>query len=176
MPSASIAKRLADYWVLDALASDESIDFSVLTSEAPNPNVPPPLFAWTLSVSHLVCLLACLSAAVIDCLGTLEGAPETTGERVALRCLQQLSSKIPAGGDAAATAGVPRFDGALSCQDVLFRLTTEVQVCGLYAGVCTLAIHICLPILSDSAQVVLCACICFCSCFQAFHLGNSGSG
>ena len=99
------------------------------------------------------------------------GAPEARCERVALRCLQEVSSVI-----AAATLRVLRVDGgARSCEDVLFRLIREVR--GSYAGVRTLAIHIRLPILSDSAEVLLSACICFCSCLEAFHSrpGNSCS-
>jgi hypothetical protein len=57
----------------------------------------------------------------------LAGAPEATRERVALRCLQEASSVIAAGGDAAATAGVLRVDGARSCEDVLLRLIREVR-------------------------------------------------
>ena len=102
------------------------------------------------------------------------GAPEATRERLALRSLQELSSLIPAGGDAAATAGLLRVDGARSCEDVLFRLIRELR-CS-YAVMRTLAIHIRLPILSDSAEVLLSACICFCSCLEAFHPGNTGSG
>jgi hypothetical protein len=34
---------------------------------------------------------------------------------------------IAAGGDAAATAGVLRVDGARSCEDVLLRLIREVR-------------------------------------------------
>jgi hypothetical protein len=82
---------------------------------------------------------------------------------------------VAAGGDAAATARVLRVDGgARSCEDVLFRLMREVR--GSYAGMCTLAVHIRLPILSDCAQVLLSACICFCSRLEAFHPGNRVSG
>jgi hypothetical protein len=34
---------------------------------------------------------------------------------------------IASGGDAAAPAGVPRVDGAWSCEDVLFRLIRDVR-------------------------------------------------
>ncbi|KAL5662864.1 hypothetical protein ACJX0J_022972, partial [Zea mays] len=56
---------------------------------------------------------------------SLAGAPEATRERVALRCIQEVSSVIASGGDAAAPAGVPRVDGAWSCEDVLFRLIRD---------------------------------------------------
>jgi hypothetical protein len=42
------------------------------------------------------------------------GAPEATRERIVLRCLQEVSSMIVAGGDAAAMARVLRVDGARS--------------------------------------------------------------
>jgi hypothetical protein len=110
------------------------------------------------------------------------GAPEATRERVALRCLQEVGRPVvAAGGDAAATARVLRVDGgARSCEDVLFRLIREVRGSS-YAGMRTLTIHIRLPILSGSAEVLLSACVCFCSCLEAFHLeafhpGNGVSG
>eukprot|EP00267_Zea_mays_P021311 XP_008645113.2 uncharacterized protein LOC103626481 isoform X1 [Zea mays] len=96
-PSASaIATRFATHWIADALADDESFDFSVLQDLVRASSKP------------------------------LAGAPEATRERVALRCLQEASSVIAAGGDAAATAGVLRVDGARSCEDVLLRLIREV--------------------------------------------------
>jgi hypothetical protein len=84
-------------------------------------------------VSHLGCLLfACLpiyyAALLRDSSEPFAGAPEAVHERLALRSLQELSSLIPAGGDAApATARVLRVDGARSCKDVFFRLATEVR-------------------------------------------------
>ncbi|GJN10058.1 hypothetical protein PR202_ga28117 [Eleusine coracana subsp. coracana] len=60
-PSAS-ATRIATHWVVDALAGDEAVDFSVIKA---------------------------LVAASPECLA---GAPEATRERVALRCLQEVAS------------------------------------------------------------------------------------
>ncbi|PWZ20416.1 hypothetical protein Zm00014a_034467 [Zea mays] len=65
-PSAS-ASRLATHWIADALADDESLDFSVLKA----------LFG--------------------DSSKSLAGAPEATRERVALRCIQEVSSVIASG-------------------------------------------------------------------------------
>ncbi|AQK61428.1 10A19I.15 [Zea mays] len=60
-PSAS-ASRLATHWIADALADDESLDFSVL------------------------------KALLGDSSKSLAGAPEATRERVALRCIQEVGS------------------------------------------------------------------------------------
>ncbi|XP_066398714.1 uncharacterized protein [Miscanthus floridulus] len=101
-PSASaIATRFAAHWIADALAGDKSLEFSVLKALVGSSSEP---FA---------------------------GASEATRERVALRCLQEVSSVIAAGAEAAATARVLRVDGgARSCEDVLFRLIREVGSSG----------------------------------------------
>ena len=81
---------------------------------------------------------------------SLAGAPEATRERVALRCLEEVSSVIAAGGDAAATVKVLRVDDARSCEDLLLQLIGEVR-CS-YAPMCILAVRIRLPISLDSAE------------------------
>jgi hypothetical protein len=83
----------------------------------------------------------------------LAGAPEFTRERVALRCIQEVSSVIAAGGDAADTAGVLRVDGAQSCQNVLFQLMREVRAS--YAS----------NFVRYRTNFVECLHICFCSMF-----------
>ena len=134
------------HWIADALAGDKSLEFSVLKGEAPNPNLlrrSPGRFR---SLTWSALLARWRSAALVGSSSeAFAGAPEATRERVALRCLQEVSSVIAAGGEAAATARVLRVDGgARSCEDVLFRLIREVR--GSYAGVRTPAIHIHLPI------------------------------
>ncbi|TVT99520.1 hypothetical protein EJB05_55107, partial [Eragrostis curvula] len=93
------ATRVAALWVVDALAGDEALDFSVLKA---------------------------LVGASPECLA---GAPEATRERVALRCLQEVAS-LASKGDAAATAGVLRFEAARSCEDVLLELVGEAGSSG----------------------------------------------
>jgi len=94
---------MATHWITDALAGDDSIEFSML------------------------------QALLRDSSEPFAGAPEAVHERLALRSLQELSSLIPAGGDAApATARVLRVDGARSCKDVFFRLATEIEISGKF--------------------------------------------
>ncbi|CAN6203228.1 unnamed protein product [Urochloa humidicola] len=61
---------------------------------------------------------------------SLAGAPEAMRERVALRCLEEVSAVIASGGDAAATAKVLRVDDARSCEDLLLQLIGEVGSSG----------------------------------------------
>nr|CAB3449859.1 unnamed protein product [Digitaria exilis] len=102
MPAASAAaERLAAHWVADALAADETIDFSVIKALV------------GVSSEYLV------------------GAPDATRERVALRCLQELATYAVAeeDGEAAAAAeqsGMLRVDAARSCEEVLVELTGKV--------------------------------------------------
>ncbi|CAN6278654.1 unnamed protein product [Urochloa humidicola] len=99
-PSAA-AERLAAHWVADALAADETIDFSVIKA--------------LVGVSS----------------DFLVGAPDAVRERVALRCLQELAAFDVAdeGGAAAADAapsGMLRVDAARSCEELLVELTGQV--------------------------------------------------
>ncbi|CAN6197107.1 unnamed protein product [Urochloa humidicola] len=96
LPASATATRFAAHWVADALAGDETLEFSVLKA-----------------------LVGASSESLV-------GAPEATRERVALRCLEEMSTVIAAGGDAAATAKVLRADGARSCEDLLLQLIGEV--------------------------------------------------
>ncbi|KAF8686738.1 hypothetical protein HU200_043576 [Digitaria exilis] len=102
MPAASAAaERLAAHWVADALAADETIDFSVIKALV------------GVSSEYLV------------------GAPDATRERVALRCLQELATYAVAeeDGEAAAAAeqsGMLKVDAARSCEEVLVELTGKV--------------------------------------------------
>ncbi|CAN6180772.1 unnamed protein product [Urochloa humidicola] len=100
LPASATATRFAAHWVIDALAGDETLEFSVLKA-----------------------LVGASSE-------SLAGAPEATRERVALRCLEEVSAVIAAGGDAAATAKVLRADGARSCEDLLLQLIGEVGSSG----------------------------------------------
>ncbi|TKW30849.1 hypothetical protein SEVIR_2G064800v4 [Setaria viridis] len=100
LPASATATRFASQWVADALAGDEALDFSVLKA-----------------------LVGASSE-------SLAGAPEATRERVALRCLEEVSDVIAAGGDAAATAKVLRADGARTCEDLLLQLIGEVGSSG----------------------------------------------
>ncbi|CAN6222500.1 unnamed protein product [Urochloa humidicola] len=98
--ASATATRFAAHWVIDVLAGDETLEFSVLKA-----------------------LVGASSE-------SLAGAPEATRERVALRCLEEVSAVIAAGGDAAATAKVLRADGARSCEDLLLQLIGEVGSSG----------------------------------------------
>nr|CAB3455886.1 unnamed protein product [Digitaria exilis] len=100
LPASAAATRFAAHWVADALAGDEALEFSVLKA-----------------------LVGASSE-------SLAGAPEATRERVALRCLEEVSTVIAAGGDAAATAKALRADGARSCEDLLLQLVGEVGSSG----------------------------------------------
>ncbi|CAL5066736.1 unnamed protein product [Urochloa decumbens] len=99
-PASATATRFAAHWVADALAGDEALEFSILKA-----------FVGASSES-------------------LAGAPETTRERVAVRCLEEVSAVIAAGGDAAATSKVLRVDDARSCEDLLLQLIGEVGSSG----------------------------------------------
>ncbi|CAL5058066.1 unnamed protein product [Urochloa decumbens] len=99
-PSAA-AERLAAHWVADALAADETIDFSVIKA--------------LVGVSS----------------DFLVGAPDAVRERVALRCLQELVAfAVADDGGAATVAPEPsrtlRVDAARSCEDLLAELTGQV--------------------------------------------------
>ncbi|TVU33972.1 hypothetical protein EJB05_15791, partial [Eragrostis curvula] len=98
--ASATATRVAAHWVVDALAGDETLDFSVLKA---------------------------LVGASPEC---LMGAPEATRERVAFRCLQEAASVAGAGTGAAATAGVLRVEAARSCEDFLLKLIGEVGSSG----------------------------------------------
>ncbi|KAF8772343.1 hypothetical protein HU200_005855 [Digitaria exilis] len=100
LPASAAATRFAAHWVADALAGDEALEFSVLKA-----------------------LVGASSE-------SLAGAPEATRERVALRCLEEVSTVIAAGGDAAATGKALRADGARSCEDLLLQLVGEVGSSG----------------------------------------------
>ncbi|CAN6244446.1 unnamed protein product [Urochloa humidicola] len=100
-PPSAAAERLAAHWVADALAADETIDFSVIKALV------------GVSSDYLV------------------GAPDAVRERVALRCLQELAAFAAAdeGGAAAADAapsGTLRLDAARSCEELLAELTGQV--------------------------------------------------
>uniref|UniRef100_A0A0D9VGC0 Zinc finger PHD-type domain-containing protein n=1 Tax=Leersia perrieri TaxID=77586 RepID=A0A0D9VGC0_9ORYZ len=95
-PSA-VASRFAAYWVADALAGDEVLDFSVTKA---------------------------LVARKPD---SLTGAPAAVREHVALRCLQEVVSIASEGeGEAAAAPGMLGVDASRSCEDVLLQLIGEV--------------------------------------------------
>ncbi|RLM78938.1 uncharacterized protein C2845_PM12G15370 [Panicum miliaceum] len=98
-PSAA-AERLAAQWVADALAADETIDFSVI------------------------------KALVGDSSEFFVGAPDAARERVALRCLQELAAFAVSDEDGVAAAAAPsgtlRVDAARSCEDLLIELTGQV--------------------------------------------------
>lgn len=61
---------------------------------------------------------------------SLTGAPASTRERVALRCLQEVVSVAAEGEAAAETAGMLRFDASRSCEDLLIELIGEVGSSG----------------------------------------------
>ncbi|CAO2045912.1 unnamed protein product [Urochloa humidicola] len=98
-PPSTAAERLAAHWVADALAADETIDFSVIKALV------------GVSSEYLV------------------GAPDSVRERVALRCLQELAVSDEGGAAAAADAapsGMLRVDAARSCEELLAELTGQV--------------------------------------------------
>ncbi|RLN09095.1 uncharacterized protein C2845_PM11G04940 [Panicum miliaceum] len=99
-PSAA-AERLAVQWVADALAADDTIDFSVIKA-----------------------LVGYSSEFLV-------GAPDAARERVALRCLQELAAFTVSDEDsvaeaAAAPSRMLRVDAARSCEDLLIELTGQV--------------------------------------------------
>ncbi|PUZ68724.1 hypothetical protein GQ55_2G051700 [Panicum hallii var. hallii] len=100
LSASATATRFAAHWVADALAGDETLEFSVL------------------------------KALVGASPESLSGAPEATRKRVAIRCLEEVSAVIAAGGDAAATEKVLRVDDARSCEDFLLQLIGEVRNSG----------------------------------------------
>ncbi|PAN09873.1 hypothetical protein PAHAL_2G055400 [Panicum hallii] len=100
LSASATATRFAAHWVADALAGDETLEFSVL------------------------------KALVGASPESLSGAPEATRKRVAIRCLEEVSAVIAAGGDAAATEKVLRVDDARSCEDLLLQLIGEVRNSG----------------------------------------------
>ncbi|WVZ62183.1 hypothetical protein U9M48_011957 [Paspalum notatum var. saurae] len=100
LSASATASRFASLWVTDAIAGDEALEFSVFKE-----------------------LVGGSSK-------SLAGAPEATRERVALRCLQEVSSIAAAGDAAAATPGVLRVDEARSCEDFLLQLIGEVGSSG----------------------------------------------
>ncbi|KAM3223826.1 hypothetical protein ACQJBY_057293 [Aegilops geniculata] len=107
-PPTASGRRLAAHWhwVVDALAGDEALDFSLikaLVGALPEP---------------------------------LAGAPEATRERVALRCLQEVvsvSAQGEAPAAAAASAGARtmlRVDATRSCEELLLELLGQVGSSG----------------------------------------------
>ncbi|XP_051206880.1 uncharacterized protein [Lolium perenne] len=103
-PSASeTASRFAAHWVADALAADDALDFSSL--------------------------MALLDATP----ESLTGAPASVSERVALRCLQELSAAASTGDGPTASrapAGVLRVDITRSCEDLLLQIIGKVGTSG----------------------------------------------
>uniref|UniRef100_A0A453Q0N9 Myb-like domain-containing protein n=1 Tax=Aegilops tauschii subsp. strangulata TaxID=200361 RepID=A0A453Q0N9_AEGTS len=100
------ARRLAAHWhwVVDALAGDEALDFSLikaLVGASPEP---------------------------------LAGAPEATRERLALRCLREVAAQgeAPSAAAAAAAGGrtMLRVDAARSCEELLLELLGQVGSSG----------------------------------------------
>ncbi|TKW39352.1 hypothetical protein SEVIR_1G173600v4 [Setaria viridis] len=129
-PSAA-AERLAAHWVADALAADETIDFSVIKGK------PHPLIALFVPsvLLHSFILSPRVPGAPPALVGVssdyLVGAPDATRERVALRSLQELATFAVAdeGGAAAAAeapSGMLRVDAARSSEDLLVELTGKV--------------------------------------------------
>ncbi|VAH82667.1 unnamed protein product [Triticum turgidum subsp. durum] len=107
MPAPFSACRFAACWVVDALAGDEALDFSLIKA--------------------LVGVLP----------ESLAGAPEETRERVALRCLQEVVSLAAPGegeGEAAAAAvaggGTLRVDATRPCEELLTELLGQVGSSG----------------------------------------------
>uniref|UniRef100_A0ACD5VR52 Uncharacterized protein n=1 Tax=Avena sativa TaxID=4498 RepID=A0ACD5VR52_AVESA len=99
-PSAS-ASRFAAHWVADALAGDETLDFSVIRALV---DVSPE---------------------------SLAGVPEGMRERVALRCLQEVvdvsAEREVAAGAAGAGGKKLRVDATRSCEEVLLDLIGQVR-------------------------------------------------
>ncbi|KAM0885245.1 hypothetical protein ACQ4PT_030456 [Festuca glaucescens] len=97
------ASRFAAHWVADALAADDALDFSSL--------------------------MALLDATP----ESLAGAPASVSERVALRCLQELSAAASTGDGPTASrapAGVLRVDITRSCEDLLLQIIGKVGTSG----------------------------------------------
>ena len=138
-PSAA-AERLAAQWVADALAADETIDFSVVKGK---PQVliahfAPSVLLHSFNLSPRV--PGAPPALVGDSSEFLVGAPDAVRERVALRCLQELAAFAVSdedGAAAAAPSGMLRVDAARSCEDLLIELTG--QVFSVYATICILS-------------------------------------
>ncbi|KAL6880673.1 hypothetical protein ACP4OV_012238 [Aristida adscensionis] len=129
-PVAAAATRIAAHWVLDALAGDEDLDFSVIKGKRPtNPNLRlrSPRPRRLTQVGYWLSLSAALVGASPEC---LTGAPGATRERVALRCLQEVAS-VATEGDPAAAARALRVDAARSCEDVLLELIAEAGSSGI---------------------------------------------
>ncbi|XP_047064636.1 uncharacterized protein LOC124672457 [Lolium rigidum] len=105
-PSASeTASRFAAHWVADALAADDALDFSSL--------------------------MALLDATP----ESLAGAPASVSERVAFRCLQELSAATSTGDGPTASrapAGVLRVDITRSCEDLLLQIIGKVGTSGSF--------------------------------------------
>ena len=120
LPPPPWPSTFATAWIVDTIAGDDALDFSLLQGEAPNLQIPPP---FGLSPG-----LVCFAALVRASSEQLAGAPEATRKRLALRSLLELSSLIPApaGGDADAAVKA-RVEGAQSAEAALFRVVREVR-------------------------------------------------
>uniref|UniRef100_A0A0D9XS35 Myb-like domain-containing protein n=1 Tax=Leersia perrieri TaxID=77586 RepID=A0A0D9XS35_9ORYZ len=109
--SAAAASRFAAFWAADALAADDSLDFSVTTG--------------------FCSIHAALVGVSPD---SLKGAPEAVRERVAMRCLRELVSAASSEGEVEAAAAkegvVLGVDASGSCEDLLLRLIREVGSSG----------------------------------------------
>jgi hypothetical protein len=142
MPAPSAAtERLAAHWVADALAADETIDFSV-TKGKPHPLFS--LFATSVLLQSFI-LSPRVPGAPPALVGVsseyIVGAPDAVRERVALRCLQELAAFAVADDCGAAAvveapSGMLRVDAARSCEDLLVELTGKVFTS--YAIICIL--------------------------------------
>jgi hypothetical protein len=139
-PSAA-AERLAAQWVADALAADETIDFSVIKGkpQALIARFAPSVLLHSFNLSPRV--PGAPPALVGDSSEFLVGAPDAARERVALRCLQELAAFAVSDEDgvaaAAAPSGILRADASRSCEDLLIELTG--QVFSAYATICILS-------------------------------------
>jgi hypothetical protein len=144
MPSPSSAECLAALWVADTLAAGQAFDFAVIKGKLPaliacvarsvplhsfvhSPRVPdaPPALVGA-SPEHFI------------------GAPDSSRERVALRCLEEHATFADADEGGAAVAPPPskilRVDAVRSCEDLLAELTG--QVFSAYATMCIFVVGV----------------------------------
>lgn len=138
------ARRLAAHWhwVVDALAGDEALDFSLIKGNAVSEEDPLRTpFVSTLSVISPRVSYRCSAALVGASPEPLAGAPEATRERLALRCLREVAAQgeAPSAAAAAAAGGrtMLRVDAARSCEELLLELLG--QVCVAFVTTCTLS-------------------------------------
>ncbi|KAG0535623.1 hypothetical protein BDA96_04G381500 [Sorghum bicolor] len=105
MPSPSSAECLAALWVADTLAAGQAFDFAVIKALV------------GASPEHFI------------------GAPDSSRERVALRCLEEHATFADADEGGAAVAPPPskilRVDAVRSCEDLLAELTGQVGSSGI---------------------------------------------